>query len=379
MRVTMKKLLILVNVDWFFLSHRKDIALAARVAGYDVTIVAKDTGHKRDIENLGFHFIDFPITRSKNHPLQDFRSFVFLLRLFYKCKPLLVHNVGLKVVLISGIACKITRVKGLVSALSGLGVTFQGENSRSIFTLLLIKIMRIIHQRSRVFSIFQNKEDRSVFTSNRIVNERGSIIIKGSGINLTDYYMTPEPVSDRIKIILTARMLVDKGILILVEAAKLLKKEYETKAQFILCGGLDENPHALSKTTMMELVDGDYILWLGHRTDIKYLLMNSHVFVLPSSYKEGLPKSLIEAAASGRPIITTDSVGCRDAVIDGFNGFLIPINDSKILAEKLKVLIGNKKMRIEYGANSRTFAERYFSIEEVIDKHIQVYKMLSED
>ena len=162
-------------------------------------------------------------------------------------------------------------------------------------------------------------------------------MIKGSGVDLNQYCYTPES-SDgkRSKILLTARMIVEKGVFVLTEAALKLKEQYVDKVEFLLCGGLDDNPKAIKEEELKAVCDGEYIQWLGYRTDVLELLKSCNIVAFPSFYKEGLPKSLIEAAAVGRPIVTTNSIGCKEAVVDGYNGFLIPVKDSDALAEKLK-------------------------------------------
>jgi glycosyltransferase involved in cell wall biosynthesis len=182
--------------------------------------------------------------------------------------------------------------------------------------------------------------------------------------------------SNKIRILFTARMIKEKGVFELIDAANILRNKYPDKIEFLLCGGLDDNPNAISKETLESLCDNDYIRWLGYRTDVKHLLEKSHIIAFPSYYKEGLPKSLIEACAIGRPIVTTDSIGCRDAVVDGYNGFLIPIKNSKVLSEKLEILIENKELRIQMGRNSRRLAEQHFSIKTVIAKHLEIYNQL---
>jgi len=373
----LKTLFIVVNVDWFFLSHRKEIALAAQNAGYDVTIITCNTGKKQDIEKLGLKVIDLPMDRTGTNLLKELKTFLFLFNLYRKKKPSVVHHVGLKVILIGGLASRFAKVKGVVNAISGLGISFSQENINSLSTRLLILVLRFSHKIQNLKVIFQNNEDRAIFIENKIIRKNQAEFTNGSGIDLTDFTYTPEPTTGKIKIIITARMIIEKGILVLIEAANLLKDEYEEKIQFILCGGLDVNPYALKKEELDSMCDGKYISWLGNRNDIKEQLMNSHIVAFPSYYKEGLPKSLIEACAIGRPIVTTNSVGCKDVVKDGINGFLVPIKDSKALAEKLKILINNKDLRKEMGKNSRSIAENNFSIDQVIDKHLQIYSQLA--
>ncbi len=172
-------------------------------------------------------------------------------------------------------------------------------------------------------------------------------------------------------------MIEEKGVFVLIDAARKMKAEFQNEVEFLLCGGLDDNPKAIKKSELVAMCDGEYIQWLGHRTDVLELLKSCHVVAFPSYYKEGLPKSLIEATAIGRPIITTDSIGCRETVIDGYNGFLIPIKDSDTLVERLRILLVDEKRRLEMGRNSRKLAERYFSIDNVIEKHLYIYNILS--
>jgi len=249
-----------------------------------------------------------------------------------------------------------------------------------LFRLIIITLLKLEHsgKKNKIAVIFQNNDDRDVFIENRIVNEEQTYTIKGSGVDLNNFVYTVEPNDGTIRILFTARMLRDKGVLELVEAAAILKKSYYDTVQFLLCGDVDDNPHSLTRQELYAISDGQYIVWLGYRKDVRELLEYSHIFSFPS-YREGLPKSLIEACASGRPIITTNSVGCRDCVIDGYNGFLVPVKNSVTLAQKLEVLINDKNLRLEMGKNSRKLAERDFSVENVVEKHIEIYNSLIKD
>jgi glycosyltransferase involved in cell wall biosynthesis len=249
---------------------------------------------------------------------------------------------------------------------------------RKILKTIVIIILKFAHHTRNVAVIFQNDEDKSVFIDYNIIDEFHAYKIKGSGIDLNIFNYKAEPDDGNIRILFTARMLRDKGVIELAEAARLLKEKYQGKIQFLLCGDIDNNPQSLSKADLESIADGEYIQWLGHRTDVRELLGQSHIFAFPSYYREGLPKSLIEACAVGRPIVTTDSIGCRDCVVDGYNGFLIPIKDSIMLAEKLEILINDKQLRITMGKNSRQLAEKDFSIDSVVKTHLVIYKKLLE-
>lgn len=371
----MLKLFIVVNVDWFFLSHRKDIALEALRTGCNVTIVTKDTGKKKEIESLGLRVIDLPMNRSGQNIKEELHTCLFLYNLYRYEKPDIVHHVGLKTILWGTLAAKLSRVHGVVNAVSGLGIFFSVEN-KSLLSKVLPKVLRFSHRRNNLAVIFQNDEDKFLFLKHHIIKENQAYMIKGSGVNLQQFCYTPEPDSGKIKILLTARMIVEKGIFILTDAAIRLKEKYQDKVQFLLCGGLDDNPKAIKEDELKNVCDGEYIQWLGYRTDVLRLLKDCHIVAFPSYYKEGLPKSLIEAAAIGRPIITTNSIGCKETVIEGYNGYLIPIRDSITLADRLDLLIEDKELRQKMGRNSRCLAEKDFSIENVVTKHMEIYKIL---
>lgn len=375
----MSKLFIIVNVDTFFLSHRKDIALRAMREGYDVTIVANDTGKGDEIRSMGLKFVDLPINKTGLNFLEEVKTFLFIYRLIGRERPDIVHLVGMKVILWGGLAARLRGVKGIVSAVSGLGVMFSPEYCRGVRKLMskgVLSVMRYIHRRSGAYCIFHNTEDLDLFVSNGITDRAHCVRTMGSGIDLNRYVYKEEPVAGKIRVLFTARMVEDKGVLVLIEAAERLRAEYGDKAEFLLCGGLETNPLAVSRERLEQLCDGVYIQWLGRRNDVHELLEQSHIFAFPSYYKEGLPKSCIEATAVGRPVITCDSTGCRDTVIDGKTGFLVPVKDSMVLAEKLKVLFDDTSLRQEMGRNARSFAEEVFSLKDVIDAHLKIYKIL---
>lgn len=378
----MKKLFIVVNVDWFFLSHRKDIALAAQQAGWDVTIVTADTGKLKDIEALGLKVINLPMSRSGMNLKEELGTLNFLRKLYKQEKPDVVHHVGMKTILWGTLAARFAKVKGVVNAISGLGGFFAEDNT-SLMAKVVPMVLRFSHDRKHLLCIFQNFEDKGLYVKNKIIKEEQARYIKGSGVDLKEFCYTPEPVVNendnsvnKLRVILTARMIVEKGIFILTEAAEKLRPKYEDKVEFLLVGGIDDHPGAITKEQLDAVCDGKYIQWLGYRTDVKELLQSSHIVAFPSYYMEGLPKSLIEADAIGRPVITCNSVGCKEAVIDGHNGYLIPTKDVDALVEKLDILLSNAKLRQEMGRNSRAYAEANFSLEEVIKKHLSIYQEL---
>lgn len=373
----MKKLFIVVNHDWFFLSHRKGVAVAALKDGWDVTIVTCDTGRFGDIRSLGLKAVNLPIDATGKNLMEESKTFLFLWRLYRKEKPDVVHHVGLKTILWGSLAARLTGIRGVVNAVSGLGVMFSGEK-RSLIAKAVMAVFRFLHNSDGVRVIFQNHEDESLFLQGHIISKEQTVFIKGSGVDLKEFVYVPEPETPPLKVMFTARMVREKGVVVLAEAAEMLRKDYEGKVVFLLCGKLSDNPKAMKKEELEKLCDGRYIQWLGHRDDIKELLQQCHIVAFPSYYREGLPKSLIEACASGRPIVTCNSIGCKDVVDDGVNGFLVPVRDSDALADKLRILIEDKGLRIKMGKAAREKAEREFSLDKVVQKHLEIYQSLIE-
>lgn len=371
----MKKLFIIVNVDWFFLSHRLPVALAAQKAGWDVTIVTADTGKLKDIEAKGLKVINLPMSRSGKNIFEELGTLNFLRKLYKREKPDVVHHVGMKTILWGTLAGKFAGVNGVVNAISGLGGFF-AEDNKGLMAKMMPKVLKFSHDRKNLLCIFQNNEDKGLYVKNGIIKEEQARYIKGSGVDLKEFCYTPEPSEGKIRVILTARMIVEKGVFILTEAAEKLRSKYGDKVEFLLVGGIDDHPGAITKEQLDAVCDGSYIQWLGYRTDVKELLQSSHIVAFPSYYMEGLPKSLIEADAIGRPIITTKSIGCKDTVDDEVNGFLIPTKNIEALVEKLQMLIDNAELRQKMGKAAREKAEKEFSLDVVIDKHLSIYNEL---
>lgn len=370
-----KKLFIVVNVDWFFLSHRLPVALAAQKAGWDVTIVTADTGKLKDIEAKGLKTINLQMSRSGKNLLEELGTLNFLRKLYKREKPDVVHHVGMKTILWGTLAAKFSKGIGVVNAISGLGGFF-AEDNKGLMAKMMPKVLKFSHNRKNLLCIFQNNEDKVLYVKNGIIKEDQARYIKGSGVDLKEFCYTPEPTEGKIRVILTARMIVEKGVFILTEAAEKLRSKYADKVEFLLVGGIDDHPGAITKVQLDAACDGQYIKWLGYRTDVKELLQYSHIVAFPSYYMEGLPKSLIEADAIGRPVITCNSVGCKETVIDGYNGYLIPTKDVDALVEKLDILLSNTTLRQEMGRHSREYAEKNFSIDVVKERHLAIYDEL---
>ena len=371
----MERLLFVVNAPEFFVSHRLPLALGAREAGFDVH-VATGPGVAGQITNLGFEHHIFSLSRSGKSPLGELRSLWALFRLMRRLKPDLVHLVTIKPVLYGGFTARLARVPAVVAAISGLGTVFvrtSGTAQRVRKAVEALYRLSLGHRNIRV--IFQNPDDRATLVALGAVRKAQTVLIRGSGVDLSICPLFPEPPGAPV-VSFAARLLNDKGVREFVEAARILLNR-GLGARFWLIGAADpDNPSSVSDWELTAWRDEAVIEVLGHRTDIPLLFSQSHIVVLPSYYGEGLPKVLIEAAASGRAVVTTDHPGCRDAIEPNRTGLLVPVRDPVALADAIQTLIENPALRQSMGAAGRALAEQEFAIEQVVAAHLAVYREL---
>ena len=371
----MKKILFIVNVDWFFVSHRLVIAKEAIRQGYEVHIATSVTDKLDLLIKNGLIVHELNLTRGRAHYsfLSELWNFLAIIRVI---KPDLVHLVTIKPILLGGIAARLAKVPALVTAVSGLGIVFSSNKIKYKFLRrLLYPFYRLAFMHKNQKIIFQNNNDLSSLTSLSLVSSKKSIIIQGSGVDLNVFKYIDEP-NETPVISFAARLLIDKGVEVFVEASKILKSR-KINARFWLIGEPDlGNINSVSIKQLNEWESKGLIEWLGYREDIPDLFSKSNIITLPSFYGEGLPKVLIEAAASGRSVITTDHPGCRDAVESEKTGLLIPPRDPVRLADAICVLLDDSERRKHMGANGRKRAEEKFDVNKVVDKHMVIYKSL---
>ncbi|MCG7324038.1 glycosyltransferase family 4 protein [Achromobacter sp. ACRQX] len=370
-------LLFVVNNPAFFMSHRVPVALAAQKAGYDVHVATMDGPAVADIQALGMTHHAIPMTRSGKHPLQELGTLLALVRLFRRLRPDVVHLVTIKPVLYGGIAARIARVPGMVAAISGLGFVFLSNSLKMrLVRAVVARLYRVAlgHPNSRV--IFQNANDRDLLKSLGAVREDQVVIIRGAGVDLDAYRSTPEPPAPPVVVTTVARLLRDKGVQEFVQAAKLLR-ERGVPVTMQLVGGLDAgNPTSATQADVDAWQQDGCVQALGERSDVAALYAAAHIAVLPS-YREGLPKSLIEAAACGRAVVTTDVPGCRDAIEPNVTGLLVPVRDAAALADAIARLAQDAALRQAMGTAGRVLAEREFDINQVARIHVALYDALS--
>lgn len=371
-------ILFIVNVDWFFISHRLPIALKALENGYKVTIACRFTEHKAELADMGFNVVDVPFNRSGSGLSSEINTIKTIKRVIEEVQPSIIHTVTIKPVLYTGLALKVVkRDIPFVAAISGLGYVFTASSLRAKVTKLIASIFyKVALSQKYKTVIFQNSSDEGILTDVAHLKVVDKTLIKGSGAELSIYNYLPENINGTIKVVMACRLLKEKGVYQYVEAAKIVKGQHPN-AEFLLVGTPDlENPNSIQQNEIDSWVKQGLVTYLGHRSDIPDVFANSNIVCLPSFYGEGVPKVLIEAAACGRAIITTDNPGCRDAVIEGETGLTVPIRDAKALATAVLKLIEQPELRVAMGAKARVFAEKEFDVNSVVNKHLEIYNNL---
>ncbi|MEW6551048.1 MAG: glycosyltransferase family 4 protein [Campylobacterota bacterium] len=372
----MKKILFVVNVDWFFISHRLPLALEALKKGYEVHIACGITDKKEYLESLGLIVHPLNLSRSGTGIKGEIKAFVEIYKILKKIVPNITHFVTIKPVLYGGIASRFLNIHKKVFSISGLGFIFIKQGFKASIVRMLIKTMyRVALGGNNSHVIVQNPDDKAVVNS---IVKVPITLIRGSGVDLSQYDYIEEN-NENIKVSMACRLLKDKGVFEYIEAAKIIKNlefkiENYSNVEFELYGDIDtHNPASLTLEDIQKIKKEGFVKLYGFSNDIAKVFSNSNIVVLPS-YREGLPKVLIEAAACGRAVVTTDVPGCRDAIEPNVTGLLCNVRDVKSLAEQIEKLILDKKLRISMGKEGRKLAENEFDIQKVVEKHFEIYE-----
>lgn len=372
-----KKIIILVNYLSFFLSHRLPIAKALLDNGVDVFIGYGDSGgaDPKSLEKKGFNVTLVPMQPGGINLLKEIKTIYYIWKFFKRINPDIVHLVTIKPYLYGGIISRLTGVPGLVSAISGLGTLFIGKDLKSkILRFIIYPFYKFALNHINQIVIVQNKDDLKVLVKWGVLNPSKVKLLKGSGVQLENFVNLEEPIG-MLNVCFSGRLLRDKGVYEFISAAKILIQR-GVPARFYLAGDLDiNNPTGLNLNDLEKIKNEQYVKVLGYVKDIPELYSNSNIVCLPS-YREGLPKSLMEAAAASRSIVTTDVPGCRDSIILNKTGLLVPVKDPLKLADAIQWLIENPKERIEMGKAGRKFAEKEFQIEKIVLSHLDIYQEL---
>lgn len=370
------KLLYFVTEDWYFCSHRLELARAAQQAGYDVHVLTRVNADGDKIRAEGFHLIPLTMQRGSINPLRELQALFQVWQAYQQIKPDIVHHVALKPVLYGGlVSCLLPHLK-TVNLVAGLGAIFSSDKPKSRLLRPVVKLLfRWLFNRHNSKVIVQNSEDQAVLINELRINPAHVVLIKGSGVNIQHFSPQPEP-NGKVSVALVSRLLWDKGIGEFVAAVKLLKaKGLDFSA--LLVGKPDpENMASVTEQQLKIWQASELVECVGHKEDIAQLWQETHIAVLPS-YREGLPKSLLEAAACGRPIVTTDTSGCKEIVQDGVNGFFVPVRDVKTLANAVEKLILDPALRKRMGQAGRVMVEQEFASEKIIMQTLEIYRQFN--
>jgi glycosyltransferase involved in cell wall biosynthesis len=370
----MKKVFMFVNVDWFFLSHRLPIAKAALKNNIDMTVYAEFTKAQHQKQDKGYSLLDSPLKRSSRSILHFFLEFLKAYKIIREGKPNIIHAVTIKPILVLGIIARITSTP-FIGSVSGLGPAFTADSFLKKLRLKLILItLKFICSRKETALICQTDHDREVLIAHNLLLSEQILLINGSGVDIDKYNPSKKNISAQKYVLMSSRILLDKGVQDFCIAAGNVQKKFGREIKFKLSGPIDNlSPTGISKNEINQLADKYGVEYLGNRPDMPELLASALIFVLPSYYPEGLPKVLLEAAASGVPIITTDHPGCRDAIINRKTGLLVPIKDPDSLASAIRELLIDNALLKNMGQNARSLAEISFKDSSVVSSHYSLY------
>ena len=352
----MPRLLYLVTEDYYFWSHRLPMAQAARAAGFEVSVATRVDRHRERIEAAGFRVHPLSWRRRGNGPLATLRAVLEIAALYRRERPDLVHHVAMKPVVLGGLAAWLVGVPAVVNALTGLGFIFigAGVGAGDLIKRPVRGLIRFVLGRPASRLVLQNRDDHDLLVGRGFVSADRAQVIRGSGIDTGYYTPLPEPVGDGpVTVAYVGRTLADKGVPVLVDAHRRLRAR-GLALRLLLVGTPDaDNPTSVPESTLRHwaaTVPG--LEWRGGVDDVRPIWAESHIAVLPSR-REGLPKSLMEAAACGRALVATDVPGCREIARAGENALLVPPDDPEALADALATLAGDAALRVRFGAASR--------------------------
>ena len=335
-----------------------------------------NSDYRRILSGYGFFLHDLTIDRSGKRLDSLLVNFFRLCKIFRDLKPDLVHLVTIQPVLLGGLAARASGIRRIVFAISGLGHVFVANSRLARLRRLIVEVLyRLSLNIERRAVVFQNPDDKHILTKLCRLSGDESFLLPGSGVDLSSFVFKPL-IDEEPLVLMASRLLVTKGAREFVDAAAILRQR-GIRARFQLVGDPDHsNPSAISMHELNDWRDAGIVEILGYRNDLHDLMSRSHIICLPSYYPEGLPKVLCEAAACGRVVVTTDEPGCRDAIVNGVTGLLVPSRDSLALADALEYLLSNPDHIRTMGIAGRKRAEQMFDISAIVNQHLGIYSRL---
>lgn len=370
-----KHVALLVANPKYFLSHRLPLAMALKKSGFSVTVMTGPGKGQDTITDLGFRWEEVVFYRGSLNPFLEIRSLYSIGRAYRKVRPEICHHIALKPIVYGSIAAYFIPCQKILNTVAGLGHAFSGSTWKHKLIQYLVVMLFFLSCRSRKNQVvFQNPDDLAEIMKYRVLRKENTSIILGSGVDITRFTPAPPPKNGHPSVVLPARMLKTKGVEVFVNASKILKKR-GLEPRFLLAGGLDlENKAGIPEADLREWQQEGVVEWLGHRTDLPDIFKNADIVTLPSHYREGIPLALLEAAACGKPIVTTDMPGCRLTVQNKKNGFLVPPQNPEKLADALEHLLKDQELRQKMGAQSRKLVEEKFSMDTINRQYLDLYQ-----
>jgi len=372
----MSKIILFANTDWYLYNFRRSLALAVRAAGHDVLLISPPGEYGARFRDLGLRWEPLPaMDRRSLNPLRELRALAELFALFRREQPELVHNFTIKCAVYGSIAAMLTGVPARINAVAGLGYVFASNERRARLLRPVVRaLMRFALRGRRARLILQNHDDARMFLDHGLIEDARVRVIAGSGVDCNRFVPRTRTRNDPPRVLLAARLLWEKGVKEYVQASRTLRAQGR-RIRFLLAGASDPgNPAAVPEAAVSSWVDEGIVEWIGHVDDMPALFASSDVFVLPSYYREGLPKSLIEAAACATPLITTDMPGCRDVVIDGVDGLIVPPRDADALGTAIARLLDAPELARKLGLAARAKTLAAFDERIVIRRTLETYE-----
>ncbi|MFN3171092.1 MAG: glycosyltransferase family 4 protein [Hyphomicrobiales bacterium] len=369
-----RKLLFVITEDWYFCSHRLGLAKAAKDAGYDVAVACRVRNHAKQIEAAGIRLLRLEWNRSNNGVVAQVRDLRALVALYRQERPAICHHVALKPIVLGGLAARLCRIPTVISAVAGLGSVFVMGDVRALMLRRFASFaLRIATNRTGWSFVFQNRDDRDRLVAIGAADPDRATIIPGAGVDTAKLQPIEASDVEPIRFAVVSRMLTIKGIEDAVEASKILQTR-GVAHRLLLCGAPDPANRACIPESTLQAWDAlPTVSWLGHIEDVREIWRMASVAIQPSWGGEGLPKSLLEAAACGRPLIATDVPGCRDIARDQHNAILVPAKSPTALADAMQQLANAPHMRAHHGLMSRALVEQEFSAHMVIKRTLALY------
>jgi glycosyltransferase involved in cell wall biosynthesis len=330
-------------------------------AGHTVVAAGNDPDPKwKDkLSEYGVRYLSFRVDRNGTSPVRDVRTFCDLYKIIKSEKPDKIFTYQAKTVIYGSLAARLTGNSEVYPLIAGVGSILLSEKPSLIKSIVKAEYKAALSKAKNIF--FQNKSDIEVYTKLGIADKEKIVMINGSGVNLEKF--TPLPLPEDNVFLFIGRLIVHKGVMEYLDAARIIKKKYPD-TRFLIVGPFDTNPTAITLQDLLPYVEDGTVEYYGEQSDVREFLEKCRIFVLPS-YREGTPKSVLEALACARPVITTDAPGCKETVEDGYNGFLVPVNNVQILCDKMELLINSKELTKTLASNARGFVEKKFDVREV--------------